>query len=125
MEWDGHTVITVNGHFLEVSVTRKTFSYMDALTIDDVFKTVVLATLKASGNSALRATYNKIIDDLDDDKTLTLASVQTTQIIPVGVIIIAIFSTHNRFLTLPFVTAQSGPRFIEISGRGNAFRVVS
>ena len=88
MEWDGHTVITVNGHFLEVSVARNTFSYMDALTIDDVFKTVVLA-------------------------------------IPVGVIIIAIFSTHNRFSTLPFVTAQSGPRFIEISGRGNAFRVVS
>jgi hypothetical protein len=65
MEWDGHAVDTVNAHFLEVSV------------------------------SALRAAYNKIIEDLDDDKTLTLASIQTTQIIPVGVFIIARFSTHK------------------------------
>jgi hypothetical protein len=41
---------------------------MDKLTIDDVFRAVILATLKASGNPALRAAYNKNIDDLDDAK---------------------------------------------------------
>ena len=40
-------------------------SCMDKLTIDDVFRAVILATLKASGNThpALRAAYNKIIRD--------------------------------------------------------------
>jgi len=60
-----------------VSNTRKVFSFMDKITIDDVFWAVVLTTLTSSDNRALRATYNQIIDDLDDAKELTLASIQT------------------------------------------------
>ena len=50
---------------------------MDKITIDDVFWAVVLTTLTSSDNRALRATYNQIIDDLDDAKELTLDSIQT------------------------------------------------
>ena len=60
-----------------VSNTRKVFSFMDKITIDDVFWAVVLTTLTSSDNRALRAAYNQIIDDLDDAKELTLASIQT------------------------------------------------
>ena len=51
----------VNSHFHKVRFIRKAFSYMDALTIDDVFKTVILATLKASGNSALGDANRKLL----------------------------------------------------------------
>ena len=60
-----------------VSNTRKVFSFMDKITIDDVFWAVVLTTLTSSDNRALRAAYNQIIDDLDDAKELTLDSIQT------------------------------------------------
>jgi len=77
MTLNGDTVDAVNDHFLKVSSTRKVFSYMKTLASDDEFRAVILATLKASGNPALRAAYNKIIDDLDDAETLTCASIQT------------------------------------------------
>jgi hypothetical protein len=50
---------------------------MDALTIDDVFQSVILATLKSSNNRALRAAFDQILDDLDDDKDITFAFIQT------------------------------------------------
>ncbi len=40
-------------------------------------KSVILATLKSSENSVLCATYDQILDDLDDDKDLTFAHIQT------------------------------------------------
>jgi hypothetical protein len=59
MAWDGNTKDVVNDHFLKVSNTSKAFSYMDKLTIDNVFRTVILATLESSDNRALRYTYNQ------------------------------------------------------------------
>jgi hypothetical protein len=44
---------------------------MDELTIDNVFRSVILATLKSSNNSTLRTSYDQILDDLDNDKDLT------------------------------------------------------
>ena len=44
---------------------------MGAITIDNVFRSVILATLKSSNNSSLRTTYNQILIDLDNDKDLT------------------------------------------------------
>ena len=35
--------------------------YMGALTIDDVFRSVILATLKSSNNRALRTAYDQIL----------------------------------------------------------------
>jgi hypothetical protein len=46
-------------------------------TIDDVFWSVILTTLKSSNNSALRTSYDQILDDLDDNKDLTFAHIQT------------------------------------------------
>jgi hypothetical protein len=56
---------------------RRAFDYMGALTIDDVFRSVILATLKSSTNRALRTAYDQILYDLDDDKDLTFAHIQT------------------------------------------------
>jgi hypothetical protein len=44
---------------------------------DDVFWSVILATLKSSNNRALCTAYDQILDDLDDDKDLTFAHIQT------------------------------------------------
>ena len=46
-------------------------------TIDDVFKTVIMATLKSSDTRALRDAYDQLLDDLDDNKDLTFAHIQT------------------------------------------------
>jgi hypothetical protein len=50
-------------------------SCIDKITVDDVFKTVLLATLKTCGNS-LRAAHPKLVHDLDDNKTIILANIQ-------------------------------------------------
>jgi hypothetical protein len=49
--------------------------YIGNLSIEDVLKSVLMATLKASNNSFLRA-YHKVLDDLDDEKDLTFALIQ-------------------------------------------------
>ena len=46
----------------------------DVLTINYVFQSVILATLKSSNNNALRAVYDQILDDLDDEKDITFAT---------------------------------------------------
>ena len=75
MAWDGDSKNVVNTHFGKVDDIRRAFEYMGALTIDDVFRSVILATLKSSNNSTLRTAYDQILDDLDDDKDLTFAPV--------------------------------------------------
>jgi hypothetical protein len=75
--WDGDSKNAVNNHFGKVGDIRRAFEYMGALTIDDVFRSVILATLKSSNNRALRTAYEQILDDLDDDKDLTFAHIQT------------------------------------------------
>jgi hypothetical protein len=77
MAWDGDSKNAVNTHFGKVSDIRRAFDYMGALTIDDVFRSVILATLKSSNNRAFRTAYDQILDDLDDDKDLTFAHIQT------------------------------------------------
>ena len=66
----------VNTHFGKVNETRQALGYLDALTIDDVLKSVLMATLKSSANLTLRDAYSQILDDLDDDKELTFAHMQ-------------------------------------------------
>jgi hypothetical protein len=68
MAWDGDSKNAVNTHFRKVGDIRRAFDYMGTLTIDDVFRSVILATLKSSNNRALRTAYEQILDDLDDDK---------------------------------------------------------
>ena len=43
----------------------------DNIDITDVFKAVILATLKSSKTKALTKAYSVILDNLDDDKELT------------------------------------------------------
>jgi hypothetical protein len=50
--------------------------YIGTLSIEDVLKSVLLATLKDSPNSSLRAAYHKVLDALDDDKALTFTLIQ-------------------------------------------------
>jgi hypothetical protein len=56
MAWDGDSKNAVNTHFGKVGDIRRDFEYMDTLTIDNVFRSVILATLKSSTNRALRTT---------------------------------------------------------------------
>jgi hypothetical protein len=76
MAWDGDSKNAVNTHFGKVGDIRRAFDYMGALTIDDVFRSVILATLNSSNNRALRTAYDQILDDMDD-KDLTFAHIQT------------------------------------------------
>jgi hypothetical protein len=50
--------------------------YIGNLSIEDVLKSVLMATLKASPNLSLRDAYHKVLDDLDDDKDLSFALIQ-------------------------------------------------
>jgi hypothetical protein len=50
--------------------------YFGTLSIEDVLKSVLMATLKASTNSSLRDAYRKVLDDLDDNKDLSFALIQ-------------------------------------------------
>ena len=74
MAWDGDSKNAVNTHFGKVGDIRRAFENMGALTIDDVFWTVILATFKSSNNIALRTAYDQTLDNLDDD--LTFAHIQ-------------------------------------------------
>ena len=52
---------------------HRTSPHHGTLSIEDVLKSVLLATLKDSPNSSLRAAYHKVLDALDDkDLTFTL-----------------------------------------------------
>ena len=64
MAWDGDSKNAVNTYFGKVGDIRRVFEYMVALTIDDVFRSAILATLKSSNNRALRTAYDQILDDL-------------------------------------------------------------
>ena len=46
-------------------------------TIDDVFKAVIIATWKSYDTSDLPDAYDQLLDDLDDNKNLTFADIQT------------------------------------------------
>ncbi len=50
--------------------------YIGNLSIEDVLKSVLMATLKASTNLSLRDAYHKVLDDLDNDKDLSFALIQ-------------------------------------------------
>ena len=53
MAWDGDSKNSVNTHFSKVNNIPRAFEYMVALTIDNIFQTVILATLKSSNNSTV------------------------------------------------------------------------
>jgi hypothetical protein len=76
MKWDGDSKHAVNIHFGKVHddedvfylflqkqklETRQVLGYLDDLTLDDVLKSVLMATLKASVNRTLRDSYHNIL----------------------------------------------------------------
>jgi hypothetical protein len=76
MRWDGDSKGAVNKHFASVTELHRTMGYIGNLSIEDVLKSVLMATLKASTNRSLRDAYHKVLDDLDDEKDLTFALIQ-------------------------------------------------
>jgi hypothetical protein len=76
MCWDGDSKGAVNCHFASVTELHRTMGYIGNLSIEDVLKSVLMATLKASTNRSLRDAYHKVLDDLDDDKDLSFALIQ-------------------------------------------------
>jgi hypothetical protein len=75
IRWDGDSKGAVNRHFASVTDLHRTMGYIGNLSIEDVLKSVLMATLKVSTNRSLRDAYHKVLDDLDDDKTcLSLSS---------------------------------------------------
>jgi hypothetical protein len=76
IRWDGDSKGTVNRHFASVTKLHRTMGYIGNLSIEDVLKSVFMATLKASTNRSLRDAYHKVLDDLDDDKDLSFARIQ-------------------------------------------------
>ena len=65
MNWDGDSKGVVNRHFASVTEIHRTMGYIGNLSIEDVLKSVLMATLKASTNRSLRDAYHKVLDDLD------------------------------------------------------------
>jgi hypothetical protein len=51
MAWDGDSKNAVNTHFGKVSDIRRVFEYMGALTIDDVFWSVIQDGLRADADA--------------------------------------------------------------------------
>jgi len=77
IRWDGDSKSAVNHHFASVTELHRSMGYIGNLSIEDVLKSVLMATrLKASTNSYLRAAYHKVLDDLDDSKDLSFALFQ-------------------------------------------------
>jgi hypothetical protein len=76
MRWDGDSKGAVNKHFASVTELHHTMGYIGNFSIEDVLKSVLMATLKASNNRFLRDAYHKVLDDLDDEKDLTFALIQ-------------------------------------------------
>lgn len=76
MKWDGDSKADVNHHFASVNELYRTMHYIGNLSIEDVLKSVLMATLKASKQSSLRDAYHKVLDALDDDKELSFALIQ-------------------------------------------------
>jgi hypothetical protein len=77
MRWDGDTKRAINLHFASVTELHRTMGFIGDLSIEDVLKSVLLATLKDSPNLALRAAYHRILDTLNDgDKDLTFSLIQ-------------------------------------------------
>ena len=76
MQWDDDSKVTVNRHFASVTELHSTMGYIGNLSIEDVLKSVLMATLKASTNCSLRDAYHKVLDDLDDHKDLSFALIQ-------------------------------------------------
>ncbi len=67
-----------NTLFTSLNVTRQSFSCMQQeFTIDDVFKAVIMATLKSSDTHALPDANDQLLDDLNDNMDLTFAHIQT------------------------------------------------
>ena len=78
MRWDGDSKGAVNRHFASVTELHRTMGYIGNLSIEDVLKSVLMATLKASTNRSLHDAYHKVLDDLDNDKDLSFALIQDT-----------------------------------------------
>jgi len=77
MAWDGHSKADVDRHFRDVSDTLQTLKFLERnIDITDVFKSVLLATLKFSKTKALTKAYASILDNLDDDQDLTFTMIQ-------------------------------------------------
>jgi hypothetical protein len=72
MEWDGHSKADVDRHFSNVTDTLEMLTFLgDNIGITDVFKAVILATLKSSKTKALTKAYSVILDNIEDDNKLT------------------------------------------------------
>jgi len=76
MRWDGDTQRAVNLHFNSIAELHHTLDFISTLSMEDVLKSVLLATLRASPNASLRAAYHTVIDAVDEDKELTFALIQ-------------------------------------------------
>ncbi len=76
MHWDDDSKVDVNRHFASVTKLHRTMGYIGNLSIEDVLKSVLMATLKASTNCSLSDAYHKVLDDLDDHKDLSFALIQ-------------------------------------------------
>ena len=53
IQWDGDSKDAVNRHFASVTELHRTMGYIGNLSIEDVLKSVLMATLKASTNHSL------------------------------------------------------------------------
>jgi hypothetical protein len=65
MAWDGHSKADVDLHFSDVSDTLEMLKFLARnIDITDVFKAVILATLKSSKTKALTKAYSMILRDM-------------------------------------------------------------
>jgi hypothetical protein len=81
MPWDDDSKGVVNRCFDSVTELHCTVVYIGNLSIEDVLKSVLMATLKDSTNHSLRDTYHKVLDDLNTT-TKTYLSISSKTIVP-------------------------------------------
>jgi hypothetical protein len=122
MRWDGDSksdthhfasVKRVNHHFDCVTELHRTMGYIGNLSIEDVLKSVLMATLKASTNSSLRAAYHKAWMTSTTPKTCLSLSSKT--LAPAN--FVATLTIADRLATLTSTTLLPGAATImELEG---------
>jgi hypothetical protein len=80
MRWDGDSKGAVNRHFASVTELHRTMGYIGNLSIEDVLKSVLMATLKASTNRSLRDAYHKV--RMTSTTTKTCLSLSSKTLVP-------------------------------------------
>ena len=79
MRWDGDNTRAIDLHFSSITELHSTMGFIGDLSIEEVLQSVLLATLRASPNPALRAAYHKVLEANSTVRVITLSTQNCVQ----------------------------------------------